>query len=112
MDIDNLTLGQIKQLQSLLGGAPCDDTGPWKTGQAYHIRTVTHHYTGRLTSVSRQELTIENAAWIADSGRFMQGMADGELNEIEPYPAGSVIIGRGSIVDACEWTHDLPEEQK
>ena len=75
-------------------------SAPWKVGENYFIRTVTHHYTGKLAAVHAQELVLTDAAWIADDGRFMQAVASGQFNEVEPYPDGDVIIGRGSILDA------------
>lgn len=86
---------------------------PWKIGQAYFIRTVTHHYTGRLVAVHPLELVLADAAWIADDGRFMQAVADGAFNEVEPFPAAAeVIIGRGSVVDATPVSFNLPRKQK
>jgi hypothetical protein len=74
---------------------------PWKIGKNYFIRTVTHHYTGRLEQVFPGELVISQAAWIADDGRFSQALATGEFNEVEMYPPNSlVILGRGAIIDA------------
>jgi hypothetical protein len=73
---------------------------PWQIGQNYFIRTVTHHYTGKLAEVHQLELVLTDVAWIADDGRFMQALAKGEFNEVEPYPDGPVIIGRGAILDA------------
>lgn len=89
------------------------DDSHWEIGEAYFIRTVTHHYTGRLIKVTPKELVIEDAAWIADDGRFAQFVADGEANEVEPYPdKAKVIIGRGALLDAVKWTHALPRTQK
>lgn len=85
---------------------------PWKVGSNYFIRTVTHHYTGKLTAVHQLELVLEDAAWIADDGRFAAAVANGEFNEVEPFPAGQVIIGRGSIVDATVIPFALPRSQK
>ena len=86
------------------------DTAPFSVGTAYIIRTVTHTYTGRLTWVSDKELVLEDAAWVADSGRWMNAIKDGTLDEVEPM--GTVIVGRGAIIDATVWTHPLPKEQK
>lgn len=83
----------------------------WKIGQAYFIRTVTMYFTGRLIQITSQELMLEEAAWIADTGRFADAMRSGSFSEIEPFN-GRVIIGRGSIVDAQEWSLVLPKEQK
>jgi hypothetical protein len=75
---------------------------PWKIGKIYFIRTVTHHLTGRLIKVFPQELVIEDAAWIADDGRFSDALKKGEFNEVEPFPDGPVIVGRASLIDAVE----------
>lgn len=38
----------------------------------------------QLGEDSCKDIKLENAAWIADSGRFMQAIKDGELKEVEP----------------------------
>jgi hypothetical protein len=112
IDTDNLTVKQVRDLQCLLGGrgkeeCPC----PFKVGENYLIRTVTMIQIGRLESVGPNELVLSSAAWIADTGRFYDALKTGKLKEIEPFP-NEVIIGRGSIIDATLWKHDLPKEQK
>lgn len=84
---------------------------PYQVGKKYLIRTVTHYYTGRLVSVFRQELVLEDAAWIADTGRFATAIKSGKLNEVEPM-SGRVVVGRGAIIDASIWEHSLPNAQK
>lgn len=83
----------------------------WKLGKAYFIRTVTMYLTGKLVKLTPQELVLEDAAWIADTGRFSQAMKTGNFNEVEPFN-GPVIVGRGSIIDAQEWSLVLPREVK
>ena len=84
----------------------------FEIGKNYFIRTVTHHYTGKLVSVGEKELVLTQAAWIADDGRFAQAVASGEFNEVEPYPAEArVIIGRGALLDAVV-IPKLPVTQK
>lgn len=80
-------------------------------GKAVFVRTVTHHFTGRLASVDKQWLVLDDAAWIADDGRFAQALADGTLSEVEPYP-GRCMVAVGSIVDVSEWLHELPRMQR
>jgi len=109
MNIDELTLGQLKQIQLLTGGEFSGHS--WKVGASYFIRTVTNYYTGRLMRVTDKELELEDAAWIADTGRFHDALKTGELKEVEPFTL-NVIVGRGAVVDAQEWQHDLPREQK
>jgi hypothetical protein len=48
MDINELTVGQLKEIQGLCGASKAGSEYPYKLGQAYPIRTVTHHYIGVL----------------------------------------------------------------
>jgi hypothetical protein len=103
---------ELHELAGLIGGRAAAPS-PWEIGKPYFIRTVTHHLTGRLVAVHEQELVLEDAAWIADDGRFSQAITTGSLNEVEPFPRGSrVIVGRGSLIDACTIDWPLPTEQK
>jgi hypothetical protein len=80
-------------------------------GKNVFVRTVTHHHTGRLVGVADGFLELADAAWIADDGRFTQALADGALSEVEPFP-GTCYVNVGSVIDVCEWLHDLPRKQK
>lgn len=94
----------------------CKKVYDWKTttsdnpfmeiGVSYFIRTVTHFFTGRLIWVGDKEICLEDACWIADTGRFNEFVAGKTVNESEPFPKGArVIVGRGSIIDMVE--HEL-----
>ena len=74
------------------------------------VRTVTNYFTGLLVAVTDQSLILEQAAWVADTGRFSAGLADGTLSEVEPYPDGPVLVARGAVIDLCEWRHELPRD--
>ena len=77
-----------------------------KIGKPYFIRTVTHYLTGRLIWVGDKEICLEDACWIADTGRFNEFISGTTVNESEPFPKGAnVIVGRGSIIDMVE--HEL-----
>ena len=82
-----------------------------KVGRAYLIRTVTMMYTGRVVAINDFNISLEDAAWIADSGRYNNALVTGELNEAEPYPNG-VGVSLQSIVDFAPWNHSLPREVK
>lgn len=111
MNLDDLTLGQIKQIQTMCSSQ--ETAHPYKIGQNYLIRTVTMIYTGKLIAVYKDELVLEDVAWIADTGRWHQACVDGILKEVEPYKEGDqVIIGRGSILDVSPWHKELPKVQK
>lgn len=85
----------------------------WVVGTPMFIRTVTHHITGRLVSIDDHEVILEDAAWIADDGRFAEALkSPDKFNEVEPFPDGIVAVGRGAIIDACHYLHDLPRKTK
>jgi len=111
--LDPMTIGELKKIMECTGGPSPQVVHPYQIGRPYFIRTVTHHYTGRLVEVYEHELVLTEAAWIADDGRFMQAVATGAMNEIEPFPDGArVIIGRGAVIDAVPVSFPLPRDQK
>jgi hypothetical protein len=117
IDINSITIGELKELQSLVGNKnECSNSHhPFKIGQNYLVRTVTMIVTGKLVAVFDTELVFETASWIADTGRFNEALKKGLLadssSEIEPsdHP---VIVGRGSIIDMYEYHHELPTKTK
>ena len=112
MDINELTVGEVKQIAAMVKGECTTSKGhSFKLGTQYLIRTVTHYYTGRLKSITDTDLLLEDVAWIADTGRFGDCFEKGCFKEVEPFP-NDVIVQRGCIVDATEWRTDLPRKQK
>jgi len=110
MNIENLTIKEAREIASLVGGAT--PACAWEVGKNYMVRTVTHIQTGRLVSVGEHELVLEDAAWIASTGRFADSLVNAEFEEVEPFPAGrKVIVGRGALIDAVE-IPSLPRKQK
>ena len=87
------------------------DYFPWQLKKNYFIRTVTMHLVGNLVAVTDKELLLENASWIADSGRFHDALKSGQFSEIEPF-IEDVIINRSAIIDATVFNHNLPDQQK
>ena len=79
-------------------------------GMCVYIRTVTYHQLGRVASVGSDLIRLEDASWVGDSGRWMQAIKEGKLNEVEP--TGTMFVNRDAIVDVTPWVHDLPTEQK
>jgi hypothetical protein len=119
VDIDSLTIKEARQIANLftvektVAALSCNRPtvhAPFEVGKAYLIRTVTMAWTGRVTAIYPEFLTMEDGAWIADTGRYHEAIAQGVFSEVEP--AGNVIIGTGSIVDAIEWHHFLPMKAK
>lgn len=101
MNIDNLTVGELKSLTALIGGNATKQT-PFVVGKNYLIRTVTMAISGKVKSVVGDFVVMEQAAWIADTGRFNEALKDQSLfNEVEPF-LNDCIVSLGSIVDATE----------
>ena len=108
-----ITLKDLKELISNNQVDNCEATQPFEIGKAYLIRTVTHIDVGIVEAVGDKEIVLSGASWIADTGRYHDAIKNGveSLSEVEPY-INNVIVGRGALVDATLWTHDLPKEQK
>ena len=79
-------------------------------GKSYFFRTVTYHLIGKVKTVKDNWVHLTSASWVADSGRFMQAIKNGTLNEVEPV--GDAYINLDSVTDAFPWLHELPTEQK
>ena len=105
-------MDELKLIKAVLG-VDCDSGSqlPWRVGDKLFIRTVTHHHTGRVKAICGKFIQLTEAAWIADDGRFTQAISDGKLNEVEPVSVDPW-INTDTIVDAYEWRHALPREQK
>jgi len=81
-------------------------------GKSVFIRTVTSYYTGRVVRATRSYFVLDQAAWIASTGRFADAMKTGDFSEVEPYPDGCLVrVARGAIVDVTDWPHPLPRVQ-
>ena len=111
MQIEELTIGQARELAALFGQPQFTTAHPFKIGKPYLIRTVTMIDTGIVKAVYPTEIILTDAAWIAETGRFSDAVKKAEFDEVEPFPEGEVIIGRSAIIDAVEITK-LPRSQK
>lgn len=112
MDTNDLTIRQARELAAMFNHIqPSVAHQPFEIGKPYLIRTVTMIDTGRVVEVGPQEIVVEDAAWIADTGRFSGALQSVDFSEVEPFPEGKVIIGRGSIIDAIQ-IPTLPRKQK
>lgn len=114
--LGSIGIGKIAEIHDSvvyepLQGARQRKSHSFEIGKAYLIQTVTMYFTGRVVEVTDSDVVLEDAAWIADTGRFAACLNTGELNEVEPYPA-RVAICRDAMVDFTEWKHPLPRSQK
>jgi len=116
MNINDLTLGQIREIQALILNQTHQTLGTvsnYPVGKNVIVRTVTMIYTGRLQEVTSTDLVLVDCSWIPETERFMQFVAEGAVKECEPYPDGlPVYINRGACLDLCELKKALPRSQK
>jgi len=80
---------------------------PLQVGNSVLIRTVTYFQLGKVVELSDTEVVLEDASWVADTGRFGAALKSGVFSEVEVFPE-LVSVARGSIVDVTKWPHSLP----
>jgi hypothetical protein len=107
-DLRDLLAPAVTNVVTVPTGTDPLDPAP---GDALLIRTVTMTLTGRVVDCSGSWIVLDQAAWIADTGRFANAIATGTLSEVEPMGDG-VRVARGAIVDVTPWRHALPMGQK
>lgn len=103
---------EIEKLSKKKDEVAIKKVGVWEVGKHYVLRTVTMIDVGKLVAVTEQELVLENASWIADTGRWNTFLKDGTYTESEPFPDGRVVVGRNAIIDAVLWKHGDVREVK
>ncbi len=85
----------------------------FKAKKAYLLRTVTMYYAGEFVKQEGDYIILTKCSWIADTGRFMQAVATGSFDEVEPYPDKAMVaINRQAMLDAVEINVKLPLSQK
>lgn len=106
INLDELTVGQLKEIRG-----PRKKYFPRKVGDKIFIRTVTHYYLGEIEAINGDWITLKEASWIADTGRFHDFLKEGKCNEYEAF-IDSVDIPMGSIIDVTRWNFPLFKGQK
>lgn len=79
-------------------------------GKTYFFRTVTYHMVGLVTGVMGNFVLLSQATWVAESGRFMQCITEGAVNEVEPV--GCAGLNMDTVTDFFPWVHDPFTTQK
>lgn len=113
MDIESLTIGDVRQLSKLFGANPSKNIYRYSEGKNYLIRTVTMIYVGKLVEQYDDVLVLTSCSWIAETSRWMDTIKTGSFDEVEPYYDDDLVcISRGAMLDAVIWRNELPKEQK
>lgn len=106
-----MEIAQVVELARALQKPKQSVKSPFVIGQNTFIRTVTFYYTGRVKEVNSRWVTLQNASWIADTGRFHDFLKNGKCNEYESF-IDDISIPIGSIIDVTKWNHSLFSGQK
>ena len=113
INIKDLTIGQVEELSkyfTLNHAKTTLNKFPIEIGKSYLFRTVTHIEVGRVKSVCGDFVTLTDASWIPDTGRYHECLANGKFSEVEPYP-DTTTINMASLINFAPWNHELPKEQ-
>lgn len=65
---------------------------------------------GKVEKRINNFLELSTASWVADSGRFMNAIKEGALDEVEPV--GKAYLNLETVIDFFPWNHKLPKDQK
>lgn len=107
-------------LLDLLGEALNNQTSgqdcPFEVGESYFFRTVTYHTVARVKKIVGSFLVLEEASWIADSGRLGEFVNDGKVyestsSEVEPIEV-PMYLSMNAIADAFLWKNKMPNKVK
>lgn len=116
INIDDLTLGQIKEIQAFTNKSSKSEISLAKDellNKKVIIRTVTMIYTGILVEVTKEEFVLIKCSWIPETDRYMSFVAEGKTKECEPFPEElRVRVNRGALMERCELKSQLPRSQK
>lgn len=101
MNLDELTLGQVKEISKMVASKNSYDH-PFEIGEKYLIRTVTMIHTGMVKEIKGKFMVLQDADWIADTGRFSKALEDQDnFSEVEPFK-NDAIVNMETIVDATK----------
>jgi len=81
---------------------------PFLIGKKYIFRTITMINIGKLVAITGKFLTLEDASWIADAGRWEECLTKPDGIRVSEKFKKPVHINTESIVDATEWELALP----
>ena len=70
---------------------------PFEIGKEYYFETATKYYAGTIVAVHTLGVQLENAVWVADTGRFNEFIS-GKTNGAELEPCGSPFVYFGGMI--------------
>jgi hypothetical protein len=114
MPVIELTDEQLQAVKDKLGVDSFKEINSYQdlVGEKIFFRTVTYHALGEVKKIVGRFVYLKNASWIADTGRFMNWIKDGEQTNSEIEPVGEMFLNMDTVVDMFVWKHKLPTSQK
>ncbi len=77
-------------------------------GQAYYVETFGKAWVGRVCDATETEVVLENAAWVADTGRYHTFLSTGRSEQVEVEPTTQrVTIPLAYVSSKMDWPHPL-----
>lgn len=94
---------QVGELENQIKNEFGMNDAPFEKNKTYLVRTVTMINVGKVKNITRHFVTLTNAIWVADTGKFGDCLkAPDKFNEVETFHK-DVHINLQSIVDFTEW---------
>jgi hypothetical protein len=122
VDIENLTVKQIKEIQNYFSGCKKEESlkeGSLKeerlleVGKNYMVQTVTNYFIGKLRKNTKNEIALSQCSWIPDTGVYSTALISGIFEEVEPMPDNFLnIIFKSSIINMFEVNFKIPRDKK
>jgi len=83
-------LARVRGVPAVSGSLLC------AVGDKVLIETPTKYWSGEVVAVDSTAIRLSNAAWVANTGRFAQAIASGEMDEVEP--CGTVTVACAAVM--------------
>jgi hypothetical protein len=80
-------------------------------GQAYYVETFGKFFVGRVSHLTGTTVTLDQAAWVAQTGRYSEFLAKGRADGMEVEPMGDGLeLSLAYISVKRPWPHKLFKE--
>lgn len=88
------------------------DKDMFKVGSKVFLWGLNKMTTGTIVALHDDSVILDNASWVADSGRFHEFMQDpaSKASEVEMYP-GKIQLNTATLIDAT-LVSSIPKETK
>lgn len=100
-------LGLVRHLQKN-NALPAIDF-PYNIGEKILIRGARYYYCGVISNITQRWVSLEEAVWVADTGRFssvLHGGFNEQESETERY-RDEVHVPIETILDVTLWRHEI-----